>query len=100
MAAGEFPNGVGGKEMAGRVVRSPQENGLISHEDCVHLRDVRDKALLLPKGQPLHGHSGRLCPGAVIRISGNGDDGAPFSQDPRQEIEELGLAVSHEDLVG
>jgi len=48
VAAGEFPNNGVGKEMTGRIVRSPQENDLISPEDGVDLRDVRDKRPLFP----------------------------------------------------
>jgi hypothetical protein len=84
MTAGEITEDFGGKEMAGRIVRSPKEHGLISPEHSFDLRDVRYERQLFPEGKHLHGHSGRPSPGAVIRIGGDGNDGTPFFQDPRQ----------------
>ena len=75
--------------------------GRRSHPPGGPLRSARGpgRSPLLPEGKLLHGQSGQLGRGGVVGIGGDGDHGAPLSEDPRQEIEELRLAVSHEDLI-
>ena len=97
---GELAEGAGGRERAGRIVRPAQDDDLIPAEDRFDLGELRDEAPLLPKRNLLHDQSRLPGRGGVVGIGGDGDYGAPFPQDPRQEIEELRLPVSHEDLVG
>ncbi len=100
MLAGKPTDMVGVAQGARRVVGLSEEDDVPLPDRLPECLKVRDEPVFFPRIELFYPEAGQLRGQGVIRIGGNGDEGALRRENTGDEADDLRRAVSGDDLPG